>query len=138
MMKSKEVNSITACYKGRMKASPTEKNNPVKDRDLMEKIGIGYKGSFRQKSVHKFNGFTLFHDYASGYMYVHLMRDKKNSLNLLKLFNEEVARPLHKKIKIIQTEFDSIYRNRAIRMYLQKEGQVTTISSLHALSKWSS
>ena len=32
-----------------MKASPTEKNNPVKDHDLMEKIGIDYKGPFRRK-----------------------------------------------------------------------------------------
>ena len=105
-----------------MKANPTEKNNPVKDREVMEKIGIDYKGPFRQKSVHKYNGFTLFHDYASGYMYVHLMRDKKNSLNLLKMFKQEVAEPLNKEIKIIQTDFDSIYRNRATRMYLQKEG----------------
>jgi hypothetical protein len=120
-IKGSKLDKCTACYKGRMKASPTEKNNPVKDRDLMEKIGIDYKGPFRQKSVHKFNGFTLFHDYASGFMYVHLMRDKKNSLNLLKMFNQEVAIPLNKKIKIIQTDFDSIYRNRATRMYLQKE-----------------
>ena len=76
-IKGSKLDKCTACYKGRMKASPTEKNNPVKDRDLMEKIGIDYKGPFRQKSVHKFNGFTLFHDYASGFMYVHLMRDKK-------------------------------------------------------------
>ena len=121
-IKGSKLDKCTACYKGRMKASPTEKNNPVKDRDLMEKIGIDYKGPFRQRSVHKYNGFTLFHDYASGYMYVHLMRDKKNSLNLLRMFNEEVAKPLNKNIKIVQTDFDSIYRNRATRMYLKKEG----------------
>ena len=120
-IKGSKLDKCTACYKGRMKATPTEKNNPVKDRDLMEKIGIDYKGPFRQRSVHKYNGFTLFHDYASGFMYVKLMRDKKNSLNLLKLFNQEVVIPLNKKIKIIQTDFDSIYRNREIRMYLQKE-----------------
>ena len=37
------------------------------------------------------------------------------------MFNQEVAKPLNKKIRIIQTDFDSIYRNRATRMYLKKE-----------------
>ena len=96
-VKNAKLDKCIACYKGKMKAFPSVKDNPVKNRDLMEKIGIDYKGPFRIRSVHKFNGFTLFHDYASGFMYVQLMRDKRNSLNLLKKFNNEVVLPLEKK-----------------------------------------
>jgi len=49
------------------------------------------------------------------------MRNTKNSLKLLKDFNQEFVLPLVKKIKIIQTDFDSIYRSKSIREYLKKE-----------------
>ena len=104
-----------------MKANSTEKHNPVKDRDIFEKVGVDYKGPFRVRSVQKYNGFTQFHDYASGFMHVQLMRNKKNSLELLKDFNQEFVLPLEKKIKIIQTDFDSIYRSKSIRGYLKKK-----------------
>jgi hypothetical protein len=115
------LDKCIACYKGKIKANSTENHNPVKDRDIFEKVGVDYKGPFRVRSVHKYNGFTLFHDYASGFMHVQLMRNKKNSLKLLKDFNQEFVLPLEKKIKIIQTEFDSINRSKSISGYLKKE-----------------
>jgi len=93
----------------------------VKDKDNFEKVGVDYKGPFRVRSVHKYNGFILFHDYASEFMHLQLKRNKKNSLKLLKDFNQEFVLPLEKKIKIIQTDFDSIYHSKSISGYLKKE-----------------
>jgi len=39
-IKDERLDKCIACYKGKIKANSTEKHNPVKDRDIFEKVGV--------------------------------------------------------------------------------------------------
>jgi hypothetical protein len=71
-IKDGKIDFCYDCMRGKMKADPsgssTEHQRPWK---LFEKVAVDYKGPYSIHSYHHHNGFYLFPDYYSDYIWVY-------------------------------------------------------------------
>lgn len=119
-IKGEELSTCPSCLKGRMRSSnaPDTTNH---DWLPLEKIGMDYKGPFPVKSVHGYRGFFLLSDYASDYLYVHLVKSKSEALDAMKLFNSGVVIFHDGTWKILQSDYDNIIVNERVKDWLLKQ-----------------
>ena len=86
---------------------------------VLEKIAVDYKGPFRVKTGDKhYNGFYLFSDYTSNYIYPYLVKSKTELLfairkMLIKLHNKCGAR-----MRLLQGDADSVLLSEEVKSFL--------------------
>ena len=115
------------CMKGRMKAQPS---GSLSDTvwQVLEKIGVDYKGPFRVKSIHHYNGFIIFSDNNSNFINIVLVKDKRDVNQALERYHNEVIVKHNKVWKILQCDYDTIFNSDKVRRWLRQKNIQLNIS----------
>jgi hypothetical protein len=117
-IKHQHLDFCPYCMQGKMKiVTNTKLSSSV--YKLFEKIGGDYKGKFRTVSYHGYNGYFLFCDNYSHYVYVYLCKSKdvyveaiQSMYDHVKVLMNEISSSTESKevpIKIFQCDYDSIF-----------------------------
>jgi hypothetical protein len=122
-MNSRELAKIDSlsmcvpCMEGRMKARNALRSNEENHVwDILEKIGIDFKGYF-PVSFHGYRGFFLLSDKQSNYVYVYMVKKRSEALQAISAFNDFISYH-HKVWKVLQSDSDSVFIDKAVRDWL--------------------
>jgi hypothetical protein len=122
--KDLKVRLCIDCMKGRMRVFKTGPSNSNHVYNPLEKICVDFKGYFPKASIGGFRGFILFSDQATNYVYAALVKSKGESVNTMNEFNANIVIPNNKTWKILQADYDTIFKNAEMQLWLN-EHQIT-------------
>jgi hypothetical protein len=114
------LSTCVPCKKGKMKASKVDKGSSEKHWDVLEKIGIDFKGYFPIQ-YHGFRGFFLLSDCKSHYLYVYLVKKRSEAGEALRAFYEDVMTYHNKIWRILQADSDSVFISETVRQWLDEK-----------------
>jgi hypothetical protein len=73
---------------------------------MFDKVSVDYKGPYSVHSYNHYNGFFLFSDYYSDYVWVYLVKSKTEFLKTLKSFYNVRYKV---ELKVLQGDFDTMH-----------------------------
>jgi transposase InsO family protein len=122
------IRFCTDCYKGRMRAFPSQ---PVSTRvwEVLNKVGLDWKGPFRVLTPHKERGFYLFADQQSHYLAVYLCQSRSEALDCLRDFKAKVVQAAGAHWQVLQADNDSVFLSGPVQHWLRTEGIETQLSA---------
>ena len=117
-VKNMEMRVCFDCLKGRMKANP---GRPVSSHNwpVFAKIGADYKGPFKIKSYHKYNGFMLLSDHKSHFVTAVMMKSKEGVVDILDDYLHENVEMYDCVWKVLQTDYDKIFLSAEVKQWLK-------------------
>ena len=122
-IKDQTLRVCDPCMRGRMKATNKRKGTErVHQYKPFEKIGVDYKGPFAIRSYHHYNGFIALSDFASNYCHVEFVKSKTEALIALDRFNKSVIKSKGKQWRVMQSDWDSIFKSQEVRDWLLDNG----------------
>jgi hypothetical protein len=135
-IKDLELEVCDGCMKGRMRAA-NKKEGIERSHDRMpfEKIGVDYKGPFPVLSYHKYSGFIALSDYKTHYLDARLVKKKTEALRALHRFKVEVIDKWGKEWKVMQSDWDSIFKSKEVRAWLEAYKIVLQLSAPYTHSE---
>jgi hypothetical protein len=112
------------CMRGKMKAFPRD---GVTDHNwrLFEKVAVDYKGPFSVKSYHSYNGFFLFSDYYSDYVWVYLVKSKNEFLSALTEFYQCHVEKLKLQMQVLQGDYDMLHKDKEVKKFLKDKNGIS-------------
>lgn len=107
------------CLNGRMKANP---GRPVSSHEypVFGKVAADYKGPFKVKSYHKFNGFMLFSDHKSHLVTSVMMKSKEGVVGILDDYLHTHVVINNCTWEVLQSDYDKIFRSAEVKAWLIK------------------
>lgn len=115
------------CMRGKMKADPSgNSTNHQKEWKMFEKVAVDYKGPYAVHSYHHYNGFYLFSDYYTDYVWVYLVKSKSEFINALRAFYISHNVTYKVELKVLQGDFDTMHKDELVKQFL-KENKVTRL-----------
>ena len=117
-----------ACFKGRMKAMDRVKIYSTHNWDIFNKVAVDYKGPFPIMSE-KANGFFLFSDYASNYVYPYFVNKKSKAKEAIEEFYLEMITANQFTMKILQSDYDTIFIDKRVTKWLLQRGIHSQLSA---------
>ena len=123
------------CMRGRMKAFPGESttDHPWK---VFQKIAMDYKGPFKKKSHAGYNGFYLFSDYNSDFVWAYPVKHKNEGGEALEAFyraNIGVSDSAgdHEMFLVLQSDRDSVAKSDKVKRWMESKGIVLQMSAAY-------
>ena len=98
-----DLNVCIDCIKGKQ-TKHTTKKAATRSTPLLELIHTDICGSFDAPSWSGEKYFITFIDDYSRYGYIYLLHEKSQSVNVLKVFIDEVERQLDRKVKVVRSD----------------------------------
>ena len=133
--KKMKIRLCVDCMKGRMRAFKTGSSTSDHEFNPLEKVCVDFKGYFPKASVGGYRGFILFSDQATNYVYTALVKSKGDSVDAMNEFNFNVVMPNNKTWKILQADYDTIFKNTSMQEWLNEHGMVLQLSAPYVHSQ---
>ena len=84
----------------------------------IEKVCVDFKGYFPVVAIGGYRGFILFSYQATNYVYAALVKSKGDSIFAMESYNNNVVIPNNKTWKILQADYDTIFKNAEMSQWL--------------------
>jgi hypothetical protein len=133
-IKDMKLSTCPDCLRGRMSQFPHGETS-TDDWKLFEKIAVDYKGPFKHKAIGGYNGFILFSDYYSDFIYAYPVKSKREMLDAIKTFWNEciltvkAARGITELIpKVVQSDDTTEIQSSEVKTWLNKNGITLQLS----------
>lgn len=110
------------CLLGRFNKFPAPASFSVKPTKPMEVIRSDIVGPFRTLSCFQSKYFQLHEDPVTGYLWINFHRVKSTASEDLMQLQSKFASPRNLRIKILQSDSDSIYKDQKLANYASSEG----------------
>jgi histone deacetylase 1/2 len=126
-MKKGKIDFCYDCMRGKMKADPSgDSTEHQHEWKMFEKIAVDYKGPYSIHSYHHYNGFYLFSDYYTDYVWVYLVKSKSEFIKALRAFYEQHNVLYKVELKVLQGDFDTMHKDEVVKEFL-RENKVTRL-----------
>ncbi|MBL4704061.1 MAG: DDE-type integrase/transposase/recombinase [Flavobacteriales bacterium] len=116
------------CLKGRMKSAIHDLPN-LTEWKRFEKIGVDFKGFFPIRSIHGFKGFILISDFKTSFVTAVMVKSKGGVLKILDDYNSMVVNQYNGSIKVLQSDYDTIFTSEQVTDWCKKRGIRVQVSA---------
>lgn len=108
------------CYRGKMRTfNRTGITKTI--YQVLEKIGVDYKGPFKVSCIHKHKGYIILSDQASHYIKIYPVTSRSEALECFKDFLVNIVLATNHEWKILQTDNDTAFLSKSVLHWLARQ-----------------
>lgn len=129
-LNDEQMETCETCIKGKLSRLPFIRHNDLYTTDNLEIIHSDVCGPFECDTLAGSKYYVTFIDDYSRYCHVYFMKKKNDVFNIFKEYKNEVETFHNKKIKNLQTDNGTEYRNKEFDDFLKSHGikrRLTTV-----------
>lgn len=119
-IKHQHIRFCESCYRGKMR---TFNRTAVTKTlyEVLEKIGVDYKGPFKTACIHKHKGYIILSDQTSHLVKVYPVKSRSEVLECFKQFLYDVVLATNHEWKILQADNDTAFLSKSVLNWLSRQ-----------------